>query len=132
MLSGPFVALVLESERRVTGCGALDFRKATKIALVPLFATGRTLTAQQQKDEDRYLDLLRGAFAAVSFRRVALPHCPQCEASPQPPLLLLLCILLLCILLDVFYYIHLSFIGDAQLYLLCSIATEQISDLFGN
>ena len=78
MLSGPFVALVLESERRVTGCGALDFRKATKIALVPLFATGRTLTAQQQKDEDRYLDLLRGAFAAVSFRHVALPHCPQC------------------------------------------------------
>jgi hypothetical protein len=54
LLSGPFVAVVVESEARVVGCGSLDFRRATKIAVLPLFAAAaRRLTKQQQLDEAR-------------------------------------------------------------------------------
>ena len=72
LLSGPFIAVVLESEARLHGLGSggkasaargWDFRLVTRVALLPLFRTGRRLSAQQQSDDDKYLSLLQNALA---------------------------------------------------------------------
>jgi hypothetical protein len=67
LLSGPFVAIILESEPRVQGHSAVDFRRATSVAVLPLFANGKRLTPQQQRDEAQYLALLNEAFANHTF-----------------------------------------------------------------
>lgn len=67
LLSGPFVAVVLESEPRVQGHSAVDFRRATSVAVLPLFTTGKQLTLQQACDEAQYLALLNEAFTNHTF-----------------------------------------------------------------
>ena len=67
LLSGPFIALVVAADARLSGFAGVDFCKASKIALIPLFAAGRRLTAIQQRDEDRFLELLHAAFSQHQF-----------------------------------------------------------------
>jgi len=67
LLSGPFVAVILESEPRVQGHSAVDFRRATSVAVLPLFTFGKRLTPQQERDEAQYLALLNEAFANHTF-----------------------------------------------------------------
>ena len=66
LLSGSFVALVVESEPYVSIPG-IDIRKVKKILVVPLFRHGRLLSDRKQKDEDRYLQLLHLAFLEHDF-----------------------------------------------------------------
>ena len=70
LLSGPFIALVLESEAKMTGVEnrpsaiqQMDFWKVSRVAIIPLFAQGLRLTPSQQRDEDRYLEMLHSAFS---------------------------------------------------------------------
>ncbi|CAM9505175.1 unnamed protein product, partial [Phaeothamnion confervicola] len=64
LLSGPFIALILDSEVKFRGTRGLEFRRVSKVAIVPLFSQGRLLTEARQRDEDRYLDLLHQTFSA--------------------------------------------------------------------
>jgi len=62
LLSGPYVALILDSEEVYSDTkvkfGGIDFRKITKMAVIPLFTSGKLLSEDKQSDEDRYLQLL--------------------------------------------------------------------------
>ena len=66
LLSGPFVALVLESEPFVSREPCI-IRKMKKVLIVPLFRNTRQLSSKKQTDEDRYLFLLHSAFAEHQF-----------------------------------------------------------------
>ena len=66
LLSGPYVALVTDSEVAVAASG-LEFRKVTKAAIIPLIKSGVPLTEERQADEDRYLELLHLAISSHHF-----------------------------------------------------------------
>ena len=89
LLSGPYIALIRDSEiafnapiaARSLGKGrapdglaehgddeeVVEFRRATMLAIIPLFKQGRALSEAKQRDEDRYLDLLYTAFSSHVF-----------------------------------------------------------------
>lgn len=68
LLSGPYVALVVETEPYVSVPGqSIVIRKAKKIILIPLFINGKQLSTRDQRDEDVYLYLLHSAFASHQF-----------------------------------------------------------------
>ena len=66
LLSGSYVALVVESEPFVTLTG-FNIRKVKKILVIPLFRNGKLLSETKQRDEDRYLQLLHKAFSEHQF-----------------------------------------------------------------
>lgn len=66
LLSGSYVALVVESEPFVTTTG-MNIRKVKKILVLPLFRNGRLLSETKQRDEDRYLLLLHKGFSEHQF-----------------------------------------------------------------
>lgn len=66
LLSGSYVALVVESESYVS-LNNISMRKAKKFMVVPLFRNGRILSESKQKDEDRYLQLLHLSFSDTQF-----------------------------------------------------------------
>ena len=66
LLSGSYVALVVESEPFVTATG-MNIRKVKKILVLPLFRNGRLLSEVKQRDEDRYLLLLHRGFSEHQF-----------------------------------------------------------------
>jgi hypothetical protein len=66
LLSGSYVALVVESEPYVSASG-ITVRKVKKILVVPLFRSGRMLSESKQRDEDTYLQLLHKAFSEHQF-----------------------------------------------------------------
>jgi hypothetical protein len=66
-LSGPFVALVVESEPFISEPRTINFRRVKKILVVPLFRNVRLLSSRKQSDEDRYLQLLHTAFSQHQF-----------------------------------------------------------------
>lgn len=66
LLSGSYIALVIESESYVS-LSNFNLRKAKKILVVPLFRAGFLLSETKQRDEDRYLQLLHLAFSEHSF-----------------------------------------------------------------
>ena len=66
LLSGAYVAVVVESENFMSSAG-IDIRKALKILLVPLFSNGRILSESKRKDEEEYLRLLNAGFALHQF-----------------------------------------------------------------
>ena len=66
LLSGSFVALVIESEPFVSLNG-IEIRKVNKVLVVPLFRHGRLLSDRKQKDEDRYLQLIYLGFSEHQF-----------------------------------------------------------------
>eukprot|EP00608_Synchroma_pusillum_P006183 CAMPEP_0198429124 /NCGR_PEP_ID=MMETSP1452-20131203/6984_1 /TAXON_ID=1181717 /ORGANISM="Synchroma pusillum, Strain CCMP3072" /LENGTH=613 /DNA_ID=CAMNT_0044149527 /DNA_START=9 /DNA_END=1847 /DNA_ORIENTATION=- len=63
LLSGCYVALVVESTPAVQW-GDIEYRKVSKIAVLPLFKEGRHLSEEKQREEDRYLELLHSAFTS--------------------------------------------------------------------
>jgi len=69
LLSGSFVAIVIESEPHVAIKSAVDIsiRKVKKVLILPLFRNGRLLSEQKQKDENRYLNLLHMSFSNHQF-----------------------------------------------------------------
>jgi hypothetical protein len=67
LLSGPYVALIVESESYVNIPNVMDMRRAKKIVVAPLFKNGRSLPDNKQRDEDRYLQLLNLAFSEHTF-----------------------------------------------------------------
>ncbi|RYH15520.1 hypothetical protein EON65_31620, partial [archaeon] len=66
LLSGSYVALVIESESFVS-IPLMTIRKVKKIVVLPLFRSGRILSELKQRDEDRYLQLLNFAFSEHSL-----------------------------------------------------------------
>lgn len=66
LLSGSYLALIVESAP-VISTKYIDLRKATKIAVIPLFKQGRPLSDEAQRDEDRYLELLHEGFSSHQF-----------------------------------------------------------------
>jgi phosphatidylinositol 4-phosphatase len=66
LLSGSYVALVVESEPFITTTG-MNIRKVKKILVLPLFRNGRLLSETKQRDEDRYLLLLHKGFSEHQF-----------------------------------------------------------------
>jgi phosphatidylinositol 4-phosphatase len=66
LLSGPYVAVVIESENFISTNG-IDIRKALKIVIIPLFRQTRFLSESKQRDEDNYLQLLQSSFAKHQF-----------------------------------------------------------------
>ena len=66
LLSGPYVAVVIESEPFVSK-EPKWIRKVKKIIILPLFSNTRQLSSQKQNDEDRYLYLLDKAFSEHTF-----------------------------------------------------------------
>eukprot|EP01040_Poterioochromonas_malhamensis_P001375 gene1375-1456_t len=66
LLSGSYVALVVESEPHVS-LNFLEIRKAKKIVIIPLFRNFRVLSEVKQRDEDRYLQLLNFAMNDHTF-----------------------------------------------------------------
>ena len=66
LLSGPYVAVVLESEPFISK-EPKWIRKVKKIIMLPLFANTRQLSSRKQNDEDRYLYLLDKAFSEHTF-----------------------------------------------------------------
>lgn len=66
LLSGPYLALVTESEVAVAVAG-LEFRRITKAAIIPLIKSGAPLSEERQADEDRYLELLHAAISSHQF-----------------------------------------------------------------
>lgn len=66
LLSGSYVALVVESEPFVTSA-SMNIRKVKKILVLPLFRNGRLLSESKQRDEDRYLLLLHKGFSEHQF-----------------------------------------------------------------
>jgi phosphatidylinositol 4-phosphatase len=66
LLSGPYVAVVIESENFISTNG-FDIRKALKIVIIPLFRQTRFLSESKQKDEDQYLQLLHLSFTKHQF-----------------------------------------------------------------
>jgi phosphatidylinositol 4-phosphatase len=66
LLSGPYLALVTDSEVAVSVAG-LEFRRVTKAAIIPLIKSGVPLSEERQADEDRYLELLHAAISAHQF-----------------------------------------------------------------
>jgi hypothetical protein len=75
LLSGTYVALVLESEPYVD-TEAIKLRRAQKIELHPLFNRDVELSETKQKEQNTYLDLLRLAFDEHDF----FFH-PTCEVT---------------------------------------------------
>ncbi len=67
LLSGPYVALVTDSEVAVAAPNGLEFRKVTKAAIIPLIKSGVPLSEERQADEDRYLELLHLAISSHHF-----------------------------------------------------------------
>lgn len=66
LLSGSYVALIVESEPFVTTTG-MNIRKVKKILVLPLFRNGRLLSETRQRDEDRYLLLLHKGFTEHQY-----------------------------------------------------------------
>lgn len=66
LLSGPYLALVTDSEVAVAVAG-LEFRRVTKAAIIPLIKSGVPLSEERQADEDRYLELLHAAISSHQF-----------------------------------------------------------------
>ncbi len=66
LLSGSYVALIIESESYVS-IGNINIRKSKKILVIPLFRNGRILSESKQRDEDRYLQLLHLSFSEHQF-----------------------------------------------------------------
>ena len=66
LLSGSYVALVVETEPYVT-LPTMNIRKVKKILMVPLFRNGKLLSEAKQSDEDRYLQLLHQGFSEHQF-----------------------------------------------------------------
>jgi len=66
LLSGQYVALVVESEPYVT-LSNFSLRKVKKILIIPLFRNGKVLSESKQRDENRYLQLLHSAFSEHHF-----------------------------------------------------------------
>lgn len=69
LLSGSYVAIVIESEPHVSISGTvnINIRKVKKVLILPLFRNGRLLSEQKQKDENRYLNLLHMSFSEHQF-----------------------------------------------------------------
>jgi len=67
LLSGPFIAVVLDSEVVINGIPDINFRRVTKVAILPVFSKSLKLTNAQKKDEDRYLHLLHAAISQHQF-----------------------------------------------------------------
>jgi phosphatidylinositol 4-phosphatase len=66
LLSGPYAAIVVESEPFVS-LQFMTIRKVKKILVVPLFRNGKPLSESKQRDEERYLMLLHKAFSEHQF-----------------------------------------------------------------
>ncbi len=66
LLTGPYVAVVLESEPFISK-EPKWIRKVKKIIMLPLFTNTRQLSSRKQNDEDRYLYLLDKAFSEHTF-----------------------------------------------------------------
>jgi len=80
LLSGPYIALIRTADTvfsrqlslpPLAPAGAeeqtVEFRRATRIAILPLFRAGRDLPPSLKADENRYLDLLYSAFSSHVF-----------------------------------------------------------------
>lgn len=95
LLSGPYLALVTDSEVAVAVAG-LEFRRITKAAIIPLIKSGAPLSEERQADEDRYLELLHAAISSHQFyfsythdvtqtlQRLATRAQALTAAAPQP------------------------------------------------
>jgi phosphatidylinositol 4-phosphatase len=66
LLSGPYVAVVTESENFLSTNG-IEIRKVLKILILPLFRNSRFLSESKQQDEDKYLQLLHESFHLHTF-----------------------------------------------------------------
>ncbi|CAM9420433.1 unnamed protein product [Chrysoparadoxa australica] len=67
LLSGLYIALIMASENIFKGHGGMEFRKITKVAVIPLFSHGNLLTPKQEHDEEVYLELLHKSFSSHDF-----------------------------------------------------------------
>jgi hypothetical protein len=67
LLAGSYVALVRDSENWVSikkdNVVNVNIRRAKTIVLYPLFLSKRDLSEEKQRDEEKYLDLLRKGFS---------------------------------------------------------------------
>jgi len=66
LLSGSYLALVVQSVP-VIQTKDIEYRKVSKMVVIPLFKQGKTLNEARQRDEDKYLELLHQAFTTHQF-----------------------------------------------------------------